>query len=116
MVFDKTVDFTISGKAYKLCYPIKRAWEMEQNLSQKSIFATIAAIGASTPRMQDLFIMLKYALLGGQEKMTEEEAEILVYAAIGETPGAIYPACMQALQLSGLLPGVKKEPAAGDPV
>ena len=112
MVLNKYVDFKIKGKTYKLCYPIAQAWKMEQSLSDHSIFAAIAAIGAGAPRLQDLFAMLKYALIGGQPDMKEEAAETLVLDAFEESPQQIYPSCLQALRLAGLLPGVKKDQAA----
>ncbi len=109
MVLDKCVDYKIKGKTYKLCYPIEQAWRMEQSLSDRSIFAAIAAIGTGAPRLQDLFEMLKYALIGGQPDMKTEDAEELVIDALEENPGNIYPSCLQALKLAGLLPGVKKD-------
>lgn len=112
MVLNKYVDFKIKGKTYKLCYPTAQAWKMEQSLSDHSIFASIAAIGAGAPRLQDLFVMLKYALIGGQPGMKDEEAEALVFDALEDDPQQIYPSCLQALRLAGLLPVVKKDQAA----
>ncbi len=114
MVLDKTVDFQIKGKTYKLCYPLKYVWAAERQLSDRNFLVLISnAAQGIPPSMGDIYVIFKYALLGGNLKMEEEEAEELYLAALEEHPMIeLFQAAQQALEKSGVLGKRKKEQAA----
>ena len=114
MVFDKTVDFQISDKTIKLCYPLKCVWEAERQLSEKNFLLLISkAVNEVPPGMGDIYVIFKYALLGGNPGMTEEQADELYLKALEERPMIdLFRAALQALEKSGILGKRKKEQAA----
>ena len=60
-----------------------------------------------------MFVLIKYALMGGDPKLTEDEAEELYLEAISEkTLVEVSGLAMEALKKSGVLGQEKKAPAA----
>ena len=114
MVFDKTVDFQINGKVYKLCYPLRYVWEAERQLSSKNFLLLIGnAANDVPPGMGDIYTIFKYALLGGNPGMTEDQADELYLKALENHPMIeLFRAALQALEKSGVLGQRKKEQAA----
>jgi hypothetical protein len=65
------------------------------------------------PTLHDMFLLITYALMGGNPKLTEEDAEELYLEAVSEmTILELTNLAMQALQKSGVLGVEKKAPAA----
>ena len=114
MVFDKYVELEINGKKHRMCYPNKYVWEMERQLSNGNIQLTVMNAGRGTPpTLYDTFTIIKYAFLGGNPKLTEDEAEELYMEAVAEHPLLdVFTCAMEALTKSGILGQVKKAPAA----
>ncbi len=114
MVFDKTVNFQIGDKTIKLCYPIKYVWEAERHLSEKNFLLLIGnAVNEIPPGMGDIYVIFKYALLGGNPGMSEEQADELYLKALEDHPMIeLFQSALQALEKSGILGKRKKEQAA----
>ena len=114
MVLDKTVDFQIKGKTYKLCYPLRYVWEAEKQLFDRNFLVlTNNALNGIPPSMGDAYVIFKYALLGGNPGMTEDEADGLFLAAMEEHAIIdLFRPALQALEKSGVLGQSKKDQAA----
>ena len=114
MVLDKTVDFQIKGKTYKLCYPLKYVWAAERELQNRNFILTVnAATEGIPPCLGDVYVIFKYALMGGSPGMKEEEVDELYLAAMEEHTGKdMIIAAFQALEKSGAMGKRKKEQAA----
>jgi len=114
MILDKYVELTIGGKTYKLCYPLRYVWEAERQLTDKNFMLLMGnAAQGVPPNMGDIYTIFKYALLGGDPKLTEAEADELFLQAVEETDLlSLSKAAMTALQKSGVFGKQKKEPAA----
>ena len=114
MIFDKYVELTIGGKAYKLCYPLRYVWEAERHLTDKSFIMLMAnAANGTPPNMGDIYTIFKYALLGGNPQLTEDDVEKLFLQALEDTDLlTLSQEAMKALQKSGAFGKPKKEPAA----
>ena len=114
MVLDKFVEIEIGGKKHKMCYPIQYVWEAERQLREQNflVMVTNAAKG-KPPTVYDMFVIIKYAFMGGDPKLNEEEAEDLYIEAIGERSlEEVAELAMTALKKSGVLGQEKKAPAA----
>ena len=114
MVLDKYVELEISGKMHKLCYPVKMVFEAERHLTDGNLLVLVSkAANGVPPTVYDMFVLIKYALLGGDPKLTEDEAEELYLEAISEkTLVEVSGLAMEALKKSGVLGQEKKAPAA----
>ena len=114
MVFDKYVELEISGKMHKLCYPVKTVFEAERHLTDGNLLVLVSkAASGVPPTVYDMFVLIKYALMGGDPKLTEDEAEELYLEAISEkTLVEVSGLAMEALKKSGVLGQDKKAPAA----
>ena len=114
MIFDKGSEIEIKGKKYLLCYPLKHVWAAERQLSDRNFLVLFSnAAQGIPPSMGDIYVIFKYALLGGNLKMEEDEAEELYLAALEEHPMIeLFQAAQQALEKSGVLGKRKKEQAA----
>lgn len=114
MVFDKYVELEINGKKHKLCYPTKYVWKLERDISSGNILVMVSQAGNGIPpTLHDMFLLITYALMGGNPKLTEEDAEELYLEAVNEmTILELTNLAMQALQKSGVLGQEKKAPAA----
>ena len=114
MVFDKYVELEISGKMHKLCYPVKMVFEAERHLTDGNLLVLVSkAASGVPPTVYDMFVLIKYALMGGDPKLTEDEAEELYLEAVSEkTLAEISGLAMEALKKSGVLGQEKKAPAA----
>lgn len=114
MLFDKCAEIEIKGKKYLLCYPLKNVWAAERQLSDRNFMVLISnAANAIPPGMSDIYVIFKYALLGGNIQMSEDEADELFLAALEEKPMIVlFQAALQALEKSGVLGLRKKDQAA----
>jgi hypothetical protein len=114
MVLDKYVELEISGKVHKMCYPIKMVFEAERHLTDGNLMVMVSkAASGIPPTVYDMFIIIKYALMGGDPKLTEAEAEELYLDAVSEkTLVEVSGLAMEALKKSGVLGQEKKAPAA----
>jgi len=114
MILDKFVDIEIKGKTYKLCYPMKYVWEAERHLMDKSFPELMLKVSSGKmPAIGDVYTIFKYALLGGNANMTEEEADELFLQAVDDTSSnVIFRAAFTALEKSGAIGKQKKDPAA----
>ncbi len=74
---DRFETFSVNEKEYKIQFTIKTLIMLEKELSAKSILDTLA----SPPfTFGDTFIMFKWGLIGGGNKINEEKAEELMLA------------------------------------
>jgi len=114
MVLDKYVELEISGKMHKLCYPVKMVFEAERHLTDGNLLVLVSkAASGVPPTVYDMFVLIKYALMGGDPKLTEDEAEELYLEAVNEkTLIEVSRLAMEALKKSGVLGQEKKAPAA----
>lgn len=114
MVLDKYVELEISGKMHKLCYPVKMVFEAERHLTDGNLLVLVSkAASGVPPTVYDMFVLIKYALMGGDPKLTEDEAEELYLKAVNEkTLIEVSRLAMEALKKSGVLGQEKKAPAA----
>ena len=114
MVLDKYVDLEIGGKVHKLCYPVKYVFEAERQLTDGNILVLMAKAGNGIPpTVQDMFTIVKYAIMGGDAKLTEEEAEELYLEAVSEKSLVeVFQLATDALKKSGVLGKEKKAQAA----
>ena len=114
MVFDKYVDLEINGKVHKLCYPVKYVFEAERHLTDGNLLVMVGkAANGIPPTVGDMFTITKYALMGGDPKLTEDEAEELYLEAVSEKSlTEVTGLAMEALRKSGVLGKEKKAPAA----
>lgn len=114
MVLDRFVDLEIGGRKHKLCYPIRYVFEAERQLSDGNfMILTVKAADGIPPTVHDMFVIIKYALMGGDPSLTEEEAEALYLDAVDEkTIIEVFQLAMDALKKSGVLGQEKKAPAA----
>ena len=114
MVFDKYVELEINGKVHKLCYPVRYVFEAERHLADGNLMVLVSkAANGIPPTVSDMFILIKYAFLGGDPKLTEEEAEELYLEAVSEKSLVeVSGLAMEALRKSGVLGKEKKAPAA----
>lgn len=114
MIFDKFVDIEIKGKTYKLCYPMKYVWEAERHLIDQSFPELMLKVAAGKmPAIGDVYVVFKYALLGGNADMTEEKVDELFLQAVDDISSKeIFRAAFKALEKSGAIGRPKKEPAA----
>ncbi len=114
MLFDKCAEIEIQGKKHLLCYPLKYVWAAERQLYDRN-FALLVnnAANGIPPSMGDVYVIFKYALMGGDPKLEEEEADELYLAAMEEHPTIdLFRLALQALEKSGILGKRKKEQAA----
>jgi len=113
MILDKFVDYEIKGKTYKLCYPLKHVWAAERQLMDRNFILLVDnAANGIPPSMSDVYTIFKFALLGGDPKLTEEDADDLFLAAMEEKPMTdLAEAALKALEKSGAM-GKKKNPPA----
>lgn len=114
MVFDKYVELEIDGKVHKLCYPVKMVFEAERHLTDGNLLVLVSnAASGVPPTVYDMFVLIKYALMGGDPKLTEDAAEELYLEAVNEkTLIEVSRLAMEALKKSGVLGQEKKAPAA----
>ena len=114
MVLDKYVELEISGKMHKLCYPVKMVFEAERHLTDGNLLVLVSkAASGVPPTVYDMFVLIKYALMGGDPKLTEDAAEELYLKAVNEkTLIEVSRLAMEALKKSGVLGQEKKAPAA----
>lgn len=114
MVIDKYVELEINGKKHKMCYPIRMVFEAERHLSDGNLMVLVSkAASGVPPTVYDMFTIIKYALMGGDPKLTEDEAEALYLEAVSEkTLVEVSGLAMEALKKSGVLGQEKKAPAA----
>ena len=72
MVFDKYVELEISGKMHKLCYPVKMVFEAERHLTDGNLLVLVSkAASGVPPTVYDMFVLIKYALMGGDPRMRQ---------------------------------------------
>lgn len=81
MVLDIEIERVIGDKSYTFKLPIKMLFKAERELTRKSMILTMANLPLC---LEDLYILLKYSLKGGQPNMTESEIEDVYYQAIDE--------------------------------
>ena len=114
MILDKCSEIEIKGKKYLLCYPLKYVWAAERQLQNRNFLLTVnAAAGGIPPCLEDIYVIFKYALMGGSPDMKEEEVDELYLAALEEHTGMdVTRAAFQALEKSGAMGKRKKEQAA----
>lgn len=114
MVLDKFEELEFDGKKHKLCYPIKYVWEAERQLSDGNILILVVnATQGVPPTVHDMFIIIKYALMGGDTKLTEAQAEGLYLDAVNEKSLLeVFKSALEALKKSGVLGDPKKMEAA----
>jgi len=114
MVLDKYVDVEFGGKKHRLCYPIMQVFEAERQLTDGNIMVMLTKAGEGIPpTLYDMFTIVKYALMGGDPKLTEEEAGELYLEAVAEVPVLeLFRLSVEALKKSGVLGSSKKAEAA----
>lgn len=114
MVLDKFVDIEIQGKTYKLCYPLKYVWMAERQLTDRNFMLLIGnAANDIPPNMSDIYVIFKYALMGGNPQLSEDKAEELFLAALDENNMiTLFEAALKALEKSGAMGKQKKAQAA----
>ena len=114
MVFDKYVELEFCGKTHKLCYPVKMVFEAERHLADGNLMILVSkAASGIPPTVSDMFTIIKYAFMGGDPKLTEDEAEELYLEAVSEKSLVeVSGLAMEALRKSGVLGKEKKAPAA----
>lgn len=114
MILDKFVEVEFGGKKHRLCYPIKQVFEAERQLTDGNIMVMLTKAGEGIPpTLYDMYTIIKCALMGGDPKLTEDEAEELYLEAVAEVPVLdLFRASVEALQKSGVLGKPKKAEAA----
>lgn len=114
MILDKFVEVEFGGKKHRLCYPIKQVFEAERQLTDGNIMVMLTKAGEGIPpTLYDMYTIIKCALMGGDPKLTEYEAEELYLEAVAEVPVLdLFRASVEALQKSGVLGKPKKAEAA----
>jgi len=114
MVLDKYVELEIDGRKHKMCYPVKMVFEAERHLTEGNLMVLVSnAASGIPPTVNDMFTIIKYALMGGDPKLTEDAAEELYLEAVNEkTLIEVSRLAMEALKKSGVLGQEKKAPAA----
>ena len=114
MVLDKYVDLEFGGKKHRLCYPVKYVFEAERQLFDGNILVLVLkATQGVPPSVHDMFVIIKYGLMGGDPKLTEEQAENLYLEAVDEKPLLdVFKPALEALKKSGVLGDIKKMEAA----
>ena len=114
MILDKFVEVEFGGKKHRLCYPIRQVFEVERQLTDGNIMVMLTKAGEGIPpTLYDMYTIIKCALMGGDPKLTEVEAEELYLEAVAEVPVLeLFRASVDALQKSGVLGKPKKAEAA----
>ncbi|MBQ0066777.1 MAG: hypothetical protein KBS60_01125 [Phascolarctobacterium sp.] len=107
MVLDVFKNVTIDGKEYKLGFPNKVLYKAERELSCGNLIRVMAF---PPPSMGDIFVLFKYALIGGGHKFTEEEYDDLFNNAIAELGGyvGVSEIILAALELAAPLQAQKQ--------
>ena len=114
MVLDRYVDLEFGGEKHRLCYPVKYVFEAERQLSDGNILVLmVKATQGVPPTVHDMFIIIKYALMGGNTKLTEAQAESLYLDAVNEKSLLeVFKSALEALKKSGVMGDPKKMQAA----
>ena len=114
MVLDKFVEIEVGGKKHKICYPVRLVFEVERQLTEGNLMVLLTnAEHGIPPTLYDMFILIKFALMGGDPKLTDDEAEELYMEAVAEIPLLeLFKQAVEALKKSGVLGKPKKAPAA----
>ena len=114
MILDKFIELEFGGKTHKLCYPIQCVFEAERQLTDGNIMVLLGKAGEGIPpTLYDMFVIIKYALKGGDPKLTDEDVEALYFDAVEEVPVLdLFRLSVEALKKSGVLGKGKKAPAA----
>ena len=114
MVFDKYVEIEFGGKVHKMAYPIKCVFEAERHLTDGNLMVMVTKASTGVPpTVYDMFVIIKYAFMGGDPKLTEDEAEALYLESVSEMSLVdVSRLAMEALTKSGVLGQGKKAPAA----
>lgn len=73
---DRYTMITVDGKEYKLQFTIRTIIALEKQLGRKSILDTLANIPFD---FADTYNFLKYALIGGGQKLTDTQVEDIMY-------------------------------------
>lgn len=108
MVLDKNVEAEINGKKYNFCFPVKMVFKAERELASKKLLQCISEPPMST---EDHFVLFKYALLGGNNKINEGIEDLWLDAIDQLTYAGVFEIFMLALQKSGVIGRVKKPEA-----
>lgn len=104
MVLDKYIEKEINGKTYQFCLPIKYLFKAERETTRKSLILTMSELPLN---VEDIFVLFKYAFLGGGNK--ENDVEALFYDAIDDLGlPAIQMLIIDVLQKSGVFGKPKK--------
>ena len=73
MVFDKYVEIEFGGKVHKMDYPIKCVFEAERHLTDGNLMVMVTKASTGVPpTVYDMFVIIKYAFMGGDPKLTED--------------------------------------------
>lgn len=101
MVLDNYIEQEINGKTYKLCLCNKAIFQAERELTCGKLLVALADPPLS---MGDLFTLFKWALIGGGEKVDEDQALELYLSLISEK-GAIpvFNIILETLQKAEIL-------------
>ena len=86
MVFDCYVTCHINGQDYKLGLPNRYLFAAERECSKGNL---IKVMQDPPPSMGDIYILFKYALLGGGNNLNDEQIDELFNACMAEHNGFI---------------------------
>lgn len=86
MVFDVYKTVVINGKEYKLGFPNDVLFEAEQRVAGGNLIKLIAT---PPPSIGDIYILFKYAVLGGGNNLNNTGIDELFNDAIAELGGIV---------------------------
>ncbi len=103
----------LGGKSYVLRFSVKSIFNVEKELGE-SLLVTLGKLsGGEAPPLAVVYTMLKWAILGGGQSVSDEEMDALITAVMDE--GKFTPVCVKlltAVAKSGVLGSPKKVMAA----
>ena len=101
MVLDNYVEVEIEGKKYKLCLKNVCAFMAEKELASGKLLVALAQPPMS---LGDMFVLIKYAMLGGGHKLEEEEYFSLFISLIDAAgPVGVFNIILEVIQKAELI-------------
>ena len=110
MVLDRAVKMKIGKKQYNLAFPISAIFGLEEETNQ-GLMKIIAQI--QDPKITDIYTLFKWAVIGGDNALDDDEIQALFFDAIDEAGfEGLVTNILNAVVKSGIIGGQKKINAA----